>query len=323
MTGTLATVTGATDVDVPNLTARVAGTEIGGRTLNELRARLAEELYRTFHQGARPAAVHPRDLVDPALEAELKAAVPHPAVRVPTRLLAEDGEEATVVLAGLRVRVPRARVGMRDGGVTVELPPYRPSLSPGFLSVVGSRLPRAQGGPVLRLYLHVPDAGAAPAVWGAVLRRLEGEGLPYRAKILSHPDRYPRRDAMVVYVTDEAQRAVDTVAGTPLDLADPVSPFTRALAPGLSLAWDPARARAPPGSRASASTAHAPAPTASSTTRGTASPSPKPSRGPCGPPARTPRCPTATSTAPAPPCDFPPAGPRRAGEPENQRRRTP
>ncbi|MGJ5897293.1 T3SS effector HopA1 family protein [Streptomyces niveiscabiei] len=240
MTGTLATVTGATDVDVPNLTARVAGTEIGARTLNELRARLAEELYRTFHQGARPAAVHPRDLVDPALEAELKAAVPHPAVRVPTRLLAEDGEEATVVLAGLRVRVPRARVGTRDGGVTVELPPYRPSLSPGFLSVVGSRLPRAQGGPVLRLYLHVPDAGAAPAVWGAVLRRLEGEGLPYRAKILSHPDRYPRRDAMVVYVTDDAARAVDTVAGIPLDLADPVSPFTRALAPGLSLAWDPA-----------------------------------------------------------------------------------
>ncbi|MDX3384417.1 T3SS effector HopA1 family protein [Streptomyces niveiscabiei] len=239
MTGTLATVTGATDVDVPNLTARVAGTEIGARTLNELRARLAEELYRTFHQGARPAAVHPRDLVDPALEAELKAAVPHPAVRVPTRLLSEDGEEATVVLAGLRVRVPRARVGTRDG-TTVELPPYRPSLSPGFLSVVGSRLPRAQGGPVLRLYLHVPDAGAAPAVWGAVLRRLEGEGLPYRAKILSHPDRYPRRDAMVVYVTDEAERAVDTVAGTPLDLADPVSPFTRALAPGLSLAWDPA-----------------------------------------------------------------------------------
>ncbi|WP_050374495.1 T3SS effector HopA1 family protein [Streptomyces acidiscabies] len=245
MTGPLVTVTGVTDVDVPNLTARVAGTEIGARTLNELRARLADELYRTFHQGARPAAVHPRDLVDPALEAELKAAVPHPAVRVPTRLLSEDGEEATVVLAGVRVRVPRARVRTQDGaavegGVTVELPPYRPSLSPGFLSVVGSRLPRAQGGPVLRIYLHVPDAGAAPAVWGAVLRGLEDAGLPYRAKILSHPDRYPRRDAMVVYVTDEVERAVDTVARAPLDLAGPVSPFTRALAPGLSLAWDPA-----------------------------------------------------------------------------------
>ncbi|GAQ57681.1 T3SS effector HopA1 family protein [Streptomyces acidiscabies] len=245
MTGPLVTVTGVTDVDVPNLTARVAGTEIGARTLNELRARLADELYRTFHQGARPAAVHPRDLVDPALEAELKAAVPHPAVRVPTRLLSEDGEEATVVLAGVRVRVPRARVRTEDGaavegGVTVELPPYRPSLSPGFLSVVGSRLPHAKGGPVLRIYLHVPDAGAAPAVWGAVLRGLEDAGLPYRAKILSHPDRYPRRDAMVVYVTDEVERAVDTVARAPLDLAEPVSPFTRALAPGLSLAWDPA-----------------------------------------------------------------------------------
>ncbi|HEY8982172.1 MAG TPA: T3SS effector HopA1 family protein [Streptomyces sp.] len=244
MTHALAALVEATELDVRELTARVAGTGITARTLGELRARLAEELYRRFHQGVRPAVVHPRDLVDPRFEAALKDAVPHRAVRVPTREAGRsgDGEEVTVVLAGVRVRAARSLVRTGDdGAVSVELPPARPALSPGFLSAVGSRLPRADAGPVLRVYLHLADAGAAPTVWGTVLRRLEDAGPPYRAKILSHPGRYPRRDAMVVYVTDQVEQAVDTIVRAPLDgcLADSVSPFTRAVAPGVSLAWDP------------------------------------------------------------------------------------
>jgi hypothetical protein len=241
------------EVDTEELSARVAGADLRARTPKALRARIADELYRTVHQGARSWSPHPRDLVDPGLQESLQHAVPHTAVRARTRLAhwSEDGSQAVVTLGGVRVAVPRDRLHpplpatATGSDVTVTLPPCRPALSPGFLSVVGSRSPGAGNGPVLRVYLHLSTGDAAPALWGAVLRGMEADGLPYRAKILSHPGRYPRRDAMVVYVTDRFAPVVAAVSAAartapPGSLAEPVSPFTRRIAPGISVAWEPA-----------------------------------------------------------------------------------
>ncbi|WP_069887141.1 T3SS effector HopA1 family protein [Streptomyces luteocolor] len=260
----LAEIAEVATVRAHDLTACVAGTEIRADSLRALRERLADHLYRTLHQGAAETTPHPRDLSDPAFVADLKAAVPHTVCRVPARSAPgadqAGGDETTVVLQGVRVTVPRALVRTgpgaeaADGGavtraadgdaVTVELPPCRPALSPGFLAVLGTRQPSGHASPVLRVYLHIARPQAASAVWGTALRRLEDLGVPYQAKVLAHPDRYPRKDAMVVYLggrTETALRALaDTAAGPAGDgIAPSVSPFARRIGPGVAIAWEP------------------------------------------------------------------------------------
>ncbi|MGW0590765.1 T3SS effector HopA1 family protein [Streptosporangium sp. NPDC002607] len=61
---------------------------------------------------------------------------------------------------------------------------------------------------MLRLYLGAGTADAAPALWGAVLERLEKLRLPYKAKVLSARDLYSRHDSIVVYLGRLAWHAV-------------------------------------------------------------------------------------------------------------------
>ncbi|MFI5822328.1 T3SS effector HopA1 family protein [Streptomyces rishiriensis] len=254
MTPGLAEIAEVTTVHADRLTARVAAAEIRADTLRALRERLADTLYRTLHQGAGDTASHPRDLSDDAFVEDLKQAVPHSVCRVPARravAAVQGDDEVTVVLHGVRVAVPRALVttgspedAPAGADVTVELPPCRPALSPGFLAVLGTRQPRDHASPMLRVYLHLARSEAACAVWGTALRLLEDLRVPYQAKVLAHPARYPRKDAMVVYLGGRTGTAlaalVDMAANTPGDdLAHPVSPFARRIAPGVAIAWEP------------------------------------------------------------------------------------
>ncbi|MGW2620237.1 T3SS effector HopA1 family protein [Streptomyces sp. NPDC001500] len=254
MTPGLAEITEVTTVHADSLTARVASAEIRADSLRALRERLADTLYRTLHQGAADATAHPRDLSDDAFVADLKGQVPHSVCRVPARsaVAAVHGDdEVTVVLHGVRVTVPRRLVHPGSPGdaaagadVAVDLPPWRPALSPGFLAVLGTRQPSGGSSPVLRVYLHIARSGAARAVWGTALRVLEDLQVPYQAKVLAHPDRYPRKDAMVVYLGGRSETALralaDMAASMPADdLAGPVSPFARRIAPGVAIAWEP------------------------------------------------------------------------------------
>ncbi|MFE6623788.1 T3SS effector HopA1 family protein [Streptomyces sp. NPDC057740] len=128
--------------------------------------------------------------------------------------------------------------------VELALEAARPALSPGFFYVMGSRpLPRPAGA-VRRLFLHARDADAAVVLWGAALDALETAGARYHAKVLSDPQDFPRRDAVVVYLHGDhlpGERAVAAAvaphAGT---LTGPAtSVFTEELAPGVAAAWDP------------------------------------------------------------------------------------
>ncbi|MBO4204806.1 hypothetical protein GSF22_02120 [Micromonospora echinofusca] len=187
------------------------------------------------------------------MEGRLAAALPHR--RTPVRApVVEDGNDDCVVeLSGVRVRVPAGRVGARDddGTATVSLDAARPTLSPGFYLCDGSAGSITGAGPILRLYLHLATADHAPGALAAGLGVLESRQVPYRAKILSLPGSYPRRDAMVVYLEQPAWPVLDdlveALSGVP-GLVDETSPFARRVAPGIAVAWDPADGR--PGMRA-------------------------------------------------------------------------
>ncbi|MFI2608870.1 T3SS effector HopA1 family protein [Kitasatospora sp. NPDC018619] len=228
---------------------------VAADTWSELRSALAGLLYERWHAGiARregPARLPRRSA---SFESELIAATGHTrtvaagVLRSPVGA-AEDGADAPV-----RVELGRVLVGVRAGAVRpdgppavgrpclVELPAVRPALSPGFLLVDGPGGAPVAAGEVLRLYVHLAEPGAAPPVWRALLERLAGLGVRYRAKVLSRPWTYPRRDAVVVYLdagdAGAAPLLAEAVAGLP-GIAAEASVFASPLRPGVALAWEP------------------------------------------------------------------------------------
>ncbi|ARP73117.1 hypothetical protein LK07_28775 [Streptomyces pluripotens] len=233
----------------------------GGRNVTAddpraLRAALAEELYRRHHMGRTDEETPaPRVLRDTALEARLLDAMPH---RHLTRIVEPAGEgddrHVPVLLDGVRVTMARERVDptriRADGRLSVRLDAARPALSPGFFLCEGTVPARARSTATLRVYLHVTELEAAPGVWSAVLGLLETERLPYRAKIASSRNGYPRQDACVVYLGPESWGAAELLADAARDLpglGGNVSDFVRRLAPGVGAAWEPADDR--PGMR--------------------------------------------------------------------------
>lgn len=231
--------------------ALVGDREIEADTPRELRRMLAEALYDVFHSGQGDSRI-PTRLRDPALEARLAAAVPHTEIVTRARVQSSpepDGKGGLRVLVerdGVRFWAPAAVLDASDPApgdiVGLRMPAARPGLSPGFFLVDGVR-PRAGGREVLRLYVNVVDVDRAVRVWGAALAFLEEQELPYRAKVLSAPELYPRRDAVVVYldaaVADAAPRLADHVRHLPGVGAD-VSSFVEELHPGIATAWEPA-----------------------------------------------------------------------------------
>jgi hypothetical protein len=241
-----------------HVTDDAATVRLGSRTVTsdnprEMRRLLAEALYDVLHAGQDvDKGDLPLNLRDESFEKQLAAVVPHRGTT--TRVRALDAGDHTVAgdgpllveRDGVRVWVPRDHVVDSDpavpGGIlTLRVAALRPALSPGFFMVDGSR-PRPRGGRTLRVYVHVTDARHAAPVWGRVLARLESDGVPYRSKALSARALYPRRDALVVYLTGEAADAAGAVAEAVRGaegVGQETSVFTSELAPGVSVAEEP------------------------------------------------------------------------------------
>lgn len=251
----------ASVLDDVHIAADLSEARVGDRTVEvkeprDLASGLAMLLYEQVHSG-RPEhdGPRPRTLRDGPLEERLAAATPHETTTVVARKVGEspDGELLVLLVDGVRVAVPAsARVpgdepervdeGERTDQVTVRLGAVRPALSPGFFLADGSR-GRPSGRPLLRVYVHIEDVAHAPAVWSAVLGRLEREGVPYRAKISSSPLLYPRHDALVVYLAPGTWHAAGAVVAATRGLAGVgtrTSPFTHRLGAGVGAAWEPA-----------------------------------------------------------------------------------
>lgn len=224
-------------------TAWVAGHEVSADGAAALRALLSRKLYEILHTGRDASGDGPaRTLRDPAAEAALTRATPHREVLVSGVRSAADTR--VVELDGLRVRVPGdlpLTVGAR-GAVQLRLPAVRPALSPGFFLADGSA-GRPGPGSVLRVYVRVPDTGAARELWGAVLGALEERAVRYRAKVISHEGGLPRNDGLVVYLGPESYGAVGAVTEAAGQAAAEgpagASVFARPVAPGVAVAWEP------------------------------------------------------------------------------------
>ncbi|GIH72110.1 T3SS effector HopA1 family protein [Sphaerimonospora thailandensis] len=233
---------------------------VGDETISQdSQTRLGQELggvlYRHWHSGSgrRPDDRDPRRDYD--FEDLLREATPHrtsktPAIVKSALLDGPFGQHALFDVGRVRLRIPGAEVlsplpeiGTRT---TLDLPSIRPALSPGFFLVDGSAGGHASGKHVLRLYLHVDEASTAPAVWQAVLTYLESQGVTYRAKVLARAGWYPRRDAIVVYLTEESWHTVDGVVDAVRHLPglNPEhSVMTRPIADGVAFGWEPRDAR--------------------------------------------------------------------------------
>ncbi|MFF4406706.1 T3SS effector HopA1 family protein [Streptomyces sp. NPDC001262] len=237
-------------LDLPALRAQVGQEDVSAQSLEDLRSKLASALYRTLHTGAPPADEAPRarSRRDPDLELRFRVGMPHRRTVSPVRVLerrpAADGT-VLVELDGVRVRLPEARLTSAGPRDLAAHEAARPALSPGFFFAHGSR-GRPPRGPVLRLYVHLRHPDAAVAAWAAALRVLERQTPPYQAKVLSAPQHYPRRDALVLYLTAAHQAVADEVATAVSDvegLGTSTSALAEPLAPGVAIAWEPADAR--------------------------------------------------------------------------------
>ncbi|MEU8384074.1 T3SS effector HopA1 family protein [Streptosporangium sp. NPDC048865] len=231
--------------------ATVDGREVTASGAKALRKALADALYEAFHTGRDLQREQPRRPVqDPVFERALRAMVPHEGTRVLAPV--EPGSPATVRLNGVRVLIPPDRLGApgatgsdgSDGRPSrwVTLPAVAPSLSPGFLLVNGSHGHGLEEGACVRVYAGAENPDAAPGLWGAMLTRLEELRLPYRAKVLSARDHYPRRDSVVVYLGRRSWHAVPDLAAAATaagGLGREVSLYVAALGRGLGWAWEP------------------------------------------------------------------------------------
>ncbi|MFD9511221.1 T3SS effector HopA1 family protein [Streptomyces mirabilis] len=235
--------------------ATVGYREIEADSNRELQRLLAAALYEVLHAGfdadRGPVPFHIRDS---RFEKRLADAVPHRNTIASGKvrgLPLVEGGPLLLEREGVLVWTPAERVQHTEPltvgqEVDVETTAIRPALSPGFFLVDGSR-PTTVRSDVLRVYVHITSPDDAPHVWGTALRHLEENGAHYRAKVLSAPTLYPRRDALVIYLRHGSWGLADALADVLRrlpGLAPDVSLFTRPLAPGVAAAWEPDDRRA-------------------------------------------------------------------------------
>ncbi|MFF9409869.1 T3SS effector HopA1 family protein [Streptomyces anandii] len=239
-----------------DLTAAAVGhREIEADSHRELQRLLSGALYEVLHAGYdRDRGPVPFHVRDSAFEKELADVVPHRTTTAVGRVCGLpliDGGPVLLEREGVRVWTPIERLrGTQElvvgQEVKVVAAATRPGLSPGFFLVDGSR-PTESRGDVLRVYIHLTNPDDAVVVWGTALRCLEGHDGRYRAKVLSAPTLYPRRDALVVYLRHGSWELTDVLADAVLGLPGlgaEVSLFARPLANGIAAAWEPRDPRA-------------------------------------------------------------------------------
>ena len=162
------------------------------------------------------------------------------------RVDAVDSEWLVVVRDGVRAWARpsecRARRGtLRIGAeVSIALPPELPALSPGFLTVVGDvDLGAEPNDLIARLYFNA-SCGGAPRLVAEITSALDRARVPFRLKVIDHPERFARCDAMVLYLHASdvrgrrrlLRRVVERCAAE-LHSRTPV--FTKPLASGVGL----------------------------------------------------------------------------------------
>jgi hypothetical protein len=220
-------------------TATVGRREVSATGPEALRPELADAIYRELHAGwtgpDTPVARTPRDR---AIEERFRELMPHGSTVRTASVLDTRPGEVLVRLDGVRVWVPSDWV---ETEAHVRVPADWPALSSGYF-LVESAKPWTPSGTVLRIYVHLTSVAAAFDAWSAMLLMLADTGIGYRAKVASSPGTLPRRDALVLYLSEDhdgmprrVARAMARVRG----IGTQVSVFARPVAPGVAMAWEP------------------------------------------------------------------------------------
>uniref|UniRef100_UPI003F49AAE6 T3SS effector HopA1 family protein n=1 Tax=Promicromonospora sp. CA-294714 TaxID=3240019 RepID=UPI003F49AAE6 len=208
-------------------------------------ARVSQAIYVSHHKKRNPphtvADTSSGDIIDD-LAQHLPREVDRFAVEPVTRPEIDSEHAPSVVLVrGVRVQVPAAQLTrLDDGRLAASIPAIRVNLSPGYVSYLHQD-PTPSGRPdsLLRLYVGISDAAAAPHIWREVLGHLCERGLRFTAKCLHLREAYPASDALVVYTNHGNFKALGELArkleGMPGMFADS-SVFTWQLAPGCAVA---------------------------------------------------------------------------------------
>ncbi|PBC64022.1 hypothetical protein BKI49_09965 [Streptomyces sp. Tue6028] len=223
------------------LEAQVNDELVTAKTEHELRRAVSNALYEHFHTGLS-ATSRPVRAPEPELERRYASRLPHRYSRAHGTAAQQPACDSTVFgLEGVRVEFPPESVLAIDGDrYVLSVGCQRPHLSPGFYTVVGSRgwTPRA---PILRVYVNVGTAEMAVEAWGRALKYLEASEATYQAKVISRASLVSRRDGMVVYLDGAARPLVAGLVRevSQLALCTEVPTFTRAMAAGISYAWEP------------------------------------------------------------------------------------
>jgi hypothetical protein len=215
---------------------------------------LREELYVSFYCQGRPVPARwgepEPDFADPWLAAAMSHANTGRGSWEPGWTVQRlEGEEAVVVNARLRARVPvgdcRAPSGAvrASAAVDLRLPKELPEWSPGFYTALGDAPADLRSwASVVRVYWNIGARGASGLV-RELTSRLNAEGVPFRLKVADHPFRFGRCDAAVLYLRGDifpALREILRQAATTLNahLRPQIPAFTLQLAPGVGLAED-------------------------------------------------------------------------------------
>lgn len=230
--------------------ASYRGREITESGPAKLTTTLAQMIYSNAHAGlqsermTRPSTWH-----DEALERRLAAAVPVGRMRIRAELLHSDAGALLVDVGGVHLTVPAdsEHLESRTGNeVILVLPTQWPKRSPGFFMADSPKRAYKAFGPILRIYVRCESSDRALKVWeslGGILPSLE---VPWRAKVLSIPQSFPRNDAIVIYLNrpawHESGRILEFLEEN--KLADPGgSMLASRRSAGIGLAFEPADTR--------------------------------------------------------------------------------
>jgi hypothetical protein len=205
---------------------------------DELRERVTTALYEAMHVGN---TVRAEELAETDFATRLADAVPHEFTRSTGRVCSVVGpDEVIVELDGVWVRMPASSI---LDEATVRVPSTRPWLSPGFVMVDGSLgHGLGSGRNLLRVYVHLNESEPAVEFWGHALALLESLDRPYRVKISADHADFPRRDALVLYLGQQAWDLLPTITSELAALGgrgSDVSSYAQLLAAGIAIAWQP------------------------------------------------------------------------------------